>query len=49
VMLPVAVGLGSVLARIEARYGKTPARVVLLLVVSLGLQTAIDVALGRIP
>ncbi len=49
VMVPVAVGLGGLVARIEARWGRIAAMGVTLLVVSLGLKTALDVALGRIP
>lgn len=49
VMLPVAVGLGALAARIEARFGKAPASVMTLLIVSLGLKTAVEVALGLIP
>jgi hypothetical protein len=49
VMLPVAVGLGTLLARIATPWGRAPVVVAILAVASLGLQTAIDVALGRIP
>ena len=49
VMLPVAVGVAGLLTRIEGRWGRVPAAVVTLLILIPGLQTAIDVALGRIP
>jgi len=49
VMLPVAIGLGALMARIETRWGRIPAIALTLLVVSLGLKTAIEVALGLIP
>jgi hypothetical protein len=49
VMLPVAVGLGTLAARIESRWGRAPAIAMTLLVVSLGLKTAVEVALGLIP
>ena len=49
VMLPVAVGLGGLMAGIEARWGRVPAVVLTVLVVSLGLKTAVEVALGLIP
>lgn len=49
VMLPVAVGLGSLMARVESRWGRMPAIALTLLVVSLGLKTAVEVALGLIP
>jgi len=49
VMLPVAVGLGGLMARIESRWGRAPAVALTLLVLSLGLKTAIEVALGLIP
>ena len=49
VMVPVAVGLGSLVARIESRWGRAPAFAVTALVVSLGLRTAVEVALGLIP
>lgn len=49
VMLPVAVGLGGLMARIESRWGRPPAVALTLLVVSLGLKTAVEVALGLIP
>ena len=49
VMLPVAVGLGGLMARIESRWGRVPAAALTLLAVSLGLKTAVEVALGLIP
>ena len=49
VMLPVAVGVAGLLTRIEDRWGRVPAALVTLLILIPGLQTAIDVALGRIP
>lgn len=49
VMLPVAVGLGVLMARIESRWGRVPAVFLTLLAVSLGLKTAVEVALGLIP
>jgi hypothetical protein len=49
VMLPVAVGLGGLMARIESRWGRIPAVALTVLVVSLGLKTAVEVALGLIP
>lgn len=49
VMLPVAVGLGGLLARVEDRFGRVPAAAITLLILIPGVQTAIEVALGRIP
>lgn len=49
VMLPVAVGLAGLLIRVENRWGRIPAAVVTGLILIPGIQTAIDVALGRIP
>jgi hypothetical protein len=49
VMLPVAVGLSGLLTRIEKRWGRPPAIALTALAVSLGLSTAIEVALGLIP
>lgn len=49
VMLPVAVGLGGLMARIESRFGRAPAIALTVAVVSLGLKTAVEVALGLIP
>jgi hypothetical protein len=49
VMLPVAVGLGALLARVEERGGRLLAAAMTLLIVIPGMMTAIDVALGRIP
>jgi hypothetical protein len=37
------------MSRIEARWGKAPAVALTLLMVGLGLKTAIEVALGLIP
>jgi hypothetical protein len=50
-MLPVAIGVGILLARIEgvSRTGRWAAGAATILVVALGLRTALDVALGRIP
>jgi hypothetical protein len=49
VMLPVAVGLGALLARVEKRGGRLVAAAMTLLIVIPGMITAIDVAVGRIP
>jgi hypothetical protein len=49
VMLPVAVGLGGLMARIEARWGRAPAIALTVAVMSLGFKTAVEVALGLIP
>ena len=49
VMLPVAVGLGTLAARIEARWGRAPAIAMTVVVVALGLKIAVEVALGLIP
>ena len=49
VMLPVAVGLGGLMARIESRWGRAPAIALTMAAVSLGLKTAVEVALGLIP
>ncbi len=49
VMLPVAVGLGGLMARIESRWGRAPAVALTLLMMSLGLKTAVEAALGLIP
>ena len=50
-MVPVAIGLGALLARLEgaSRAGRWAAAAATVLVVALGLRTALDVALGRIP
>lgn len=50
-MVPVAIGVGALLARIEnaSRAGRWAAAAAAILVVALGLRTALDVALGRIP
>ncbi len=50
-MLPVAIGFGALLARIQgaSRAGRWAAAAATVLVVALGLRTALDVALGRIP
>jgi hypothetical protein len=50
-MVPVAVGVGALLARIEgaSRAGRWAAVAATVLVAALGLRTALDVALGRIP
>jgi hypothetical protein len=48
-MLPVAVGLGGLMARIESRWGRAPAIALTVAAVSLGLKTAVEVALGLIP
>jgi hypothetical protein len=51
VMVPVAVGGGVLLARLAetGRAGRVAAGVLCLVVAALGLQTAVDVALGHIP
>jgi hypothetical protein len=49
VMLPVSVGLGALMARVESRWGTAPAIVLTVLIMSLGLKTAVEVALGLIP
>jgi hypothetical protein len=51
VMLPVAVGVGALLARVEgaSRGGRFVAVAATVLAAALGLRTALDVALGRIP
>ena len=50
-MLPVAIGVGALLARLEdaSRAGRWAAAAATVLVVALGLGAALDVALGRIP
>jgi len=50
-MLPVAIGVGVLLARFEeaSRAGRWTAAVATALIAALGLRTALDVALGRIP
>jgi hypothetical protein len=50
-MVPVAIGVGALLARIESssRAGRWAAAAATVLVAALGLATALDVALGRIP
>jgi hypothetical protein len=50
-MVPVAIGVGALLARMEdtSRAGRWAAAAATVLVVALGLGTALDVALGRIP
>lgn len=49
VMLPVAVGLGGLMARVESRWGRAPAIALTAAIVGLGLKTAVEVALGLIP
>lgn len=49
VMVPVAIGLGALSARIESRWGRASAMLLTAVVVSLGLKTAVEVALGLIP
>ncbi len=49
VMVPVAVGLGGLMARVEAKWGPIPSTVLTILILGLGLNTAIEVALGLIP
>jgi hypothetical protein len=50
-MAPVAIGVGALLARLEgtSRAGRWGAAAVVVLVAALGLRTALDVGLGRIP
>jgi hypothetical protein len=51
VIAPMAIGIGALLARVEesGRLGKWAARAALVALAALGLRTALDVALGRIP
>jgi len=50
-MAPVAIGVGALLAQLEesGRPGRWAARAAIVALAALGLQTALDVALGRIP
>ena len=51
VIAPVGIGVGALLARVDesGRPGRWAARAALVALAALGLRTALDVALGRIP
>lgn len=49
VMAPVAIGLGTLMSRIESRFSRALPVWLTVAIVGLGLKTAIEVALGLIP